>query len=199
VTVPEPYFAPVSIGGLFYDLGHLDPVRFQVASEKLHRAVTVRCRFTNHVFTRGFDDQVDNASTPVIMDGIRQRVFCADRYKLSLYLPAVILELREPRIYVRETKAQRNWLYVATIDLPGSILDGGIVASQSEITRYQVFFTIRKAKRTQTVREDVEMVVESAYAEDSTRPPELLGRALLAGLATAAVEGRQVHTTRKKR
>lgn len=38
------------------------------------------------------------------------------------------------------------------------------------------------------------MVVESAYAEDLARAPELLGRALFAGLATAAVERRQVHT-----
>jgi len=57
-----------------------------------------------------------------------------------------------------------------------------------------VFFALRKAGKGGTTREDVEMVVESAYAEDPARPPELLGRALFAGLATATVEGRQVHT-----
>jgi hypothetical protein len=93
----------------------LDPVRFQVPSEKLRRAVTIRCRFSNHVFTRTFDPQVDPANTPIIMDGIRQRVFCPDRYRLSVYLPGAIIDLREPRIYVRETKARRNWLYVATM------------------------------------------------------------------------------------
>ena len=196
MTTPAPYFAPIRVGEALYDLGHLDPVRFQVASEKLRRPVTVRCRFTNHVFTRGFDPLVDNLSTPVIMDGIRQRVFCADRYGLSLYLPTAILELREPRIYVRETKAQRNWLYVATIELPASTLEEENLAPQQDTIRYQVFFTIRKAKKTEAIREDVEMVVESAYAEDLARPPDLLGRALFAGLATAAVEGRQVHTTR---
>jgi hypothetical protein len=115
---------------------------------------------------------------------------------MSLHLPATILGLSEPRIYVRETKAERNWLYVATIDLPALTIDQDHVPSQQETTRYQVFFTLRKARKTQAVREDVEMVVESAYAEDLARPPELLGRALFAGLATAAVEGRKVHTTR---
>lgn len=196
MTTLEPYFSPIRIGEALYDLGHLNPVRFQVASEKLRRQVTVRCRFTNHVFTRGFDPLVDDPSMPVIMDGVRQRVFCANRYGLSLYLPAAILELREPRIYVRETKAQRNWLYVATIELPAPTIDEQNLAPQQDIIRYQVFFTMRKAKKTQAIREDVEMVVESAYAEDLTRPPELLGRALFAGLTTAAVEGRQVHTTR---
>ena len=196
MTTPAPYFAPIRIGEALYDLGHLDPVRFQVASEKLRRPVTVRCRFTNHVFTRGFDPQVDDPSTSVIMDGIRQRVFCPDRYGLSLHLPAAILGLREPRIYVRETKAQRNWLYVATIELPAFTIDEQNLAPQQDIIRYQVFFTLRKARKTQAVREDVEMIVESAYAEDLARPPDLLGRALFVGLATAAVEGRQVHTTR---
>ena len=100
--------------------------------------------------------------------------------------------MREPRIYVRETKARRNWLYVASIELPAAASVGGGVPSNP--VRYQVFFALRKARKGGATREDVEMVVESAYAEDPARPPELLGRALFAGLATAAVEGRQVHT-----
>ena len=57
-----------------------------------------------------------------------------------------------------------------------------------------MFFTLRKSSKRDGVWEDVEMVVESAYAEDPARSAELLGRALFAGLAAAAVEGRQVHT-----
>ena len=194
MTAAPPYFAPLTVGGILRDLGHLDPVRFQVPSEKLRRAVTVRCRFSNHVFTRAFDE-ADAADTPVIMDGVRRRVFCPDRYQLSFCLPGAILGLREPRIYVRETKARRNWLYVASIELPvaensKNVGDG----VPSNPVRYQVFFALRKAGKGGATREDVEMVVESAYAEDPARPPELLGRALFAGLATAAVEGRQVHT-----
>lgn len=187
MTAAPPYFPSLLVGGVLHDLGHLDPVRFQVPSEKLRRAVTVRCRFSNHVFTRALDPEADAVGTPIIMDGVRPRVFCPDRYRLSLHLPGVIVGLREPRIYVRETKARRNWLYVAVIELPAS-------AADQERVRYQVFFTLRKAGKSSVAREDVEMIVESAYAEDAARPPELLGRALFAGLTTAAVEGRQVHT-----
>ena len=191
MTATPPYFPQLLVGDVFYDLGHLDPVRFQVPSEKLRRAVTVRCRFSNHVFTRALDSETDPSDTSVITDGMRRRVFCPDRYQLSFCLPAVILGLRDLRAYVRETKARRNWLYVASIDLPAESVMGGM---PSRPVRYQVFFTLRKAGKGGTMREDVEMVVESAYAEDPARPPQLLGRALFAGLATAAVEGRQVHT-----
>jgi len=197
MTAPAPYFAPLNIGGTVHDLGHLNPVRFQVHSEKLHRAVTIRCRFSNHVFTRTFDPQVDPAGTPIIMDGIRERVFCPDRYRLSVHLPGAIVGLQKPRVYVRETKTRRNWLYVATIELPADAsnpIEGVQGAADREPVRYQVFFLLRKASKSGTAREDLEMVVESAYAEDPARPPELLGRALFAGLATAAVEGRPIHT-----
>lgn len=198
MTGPAPYFAPLRVGAALYDLGHLDPVRFQVPSDKLCRAVTVRCRFSNHVFTRALNLAADPADVPTIMDGVRRRVFCPDRYRLSFHLPGAVLGLREPRIYVRETATRRNWLYVATIELAAPAPDpAGAVGCMPAATvpvRYQVFFALRKASKGGAAREDVEMVVESAYAEDLARPPNLLGRALFAGLATAAVEGRQVHT-----
>lgn len=198
MSAPEPYFKPLCVGGTLYDLGHLDPVRFQVASEKLRRSVTVRCRFTNHVFTRAHDPATDAADATIIMDGVRRRVFCPARHRLSLQLPDAVRELREPRTYVRQTKARRNWLYVAVVELPATAdaVEGG---GGRERVRYQVFFTLRKAGKSGAAREDVEMVVESAYAEDAARPPELLGRAVFAGLATAAVEGRQVHTQPARR
>jgi len=192
VTAPPPYFAPLHVGGVAYDLSHLDPVRFQVPSEKLRRAVTVRCRFSNHVFTRAFGPGTAPPDVPVIMDGVRQRVFCPDRYQLSLCLPSAVLRLRDPRIYVRQTRARRNWLYVALIELPVTASAG--CGQSTAPLRYQVFFTLRKSSKRDGAREDVEMVVESAYAEDPARPAELLGRALFAGLAVAAVEGRHVHT-----
>jgi hypothetical protein len=70
-------------------------------------------------------------------------------------------------------------------------VDGG--AGRKRV-RYQLFFALRKANRSEASREDVQMIVESAYAEDPARPADLLGRALFAGLVTAAFEGRQVHT-----
>jgi hypothetical protein len=203
MTAPPPYFAPLSVDGTVYDLGHLDPLRFQVESEKLRRSVTIQCRFSNHVFTRAFDPQVDPADTPFIMDGIRPRVFCPSRYRLSVHLPRAIFGLREPRVYVRQTQARRNWLYVATIEVASDAAEpreNADNATNLARVRYQVFFVLRKGNKSGAPPMDVEMVVESAYADNPARPQELLGRALFAGLATAAVEGRPVHTqpARKK-
>ncbi len=152
---------------------------------------------TSHVFTRTFDPQVHAAGTSIIMDGIRQRVFCPDRYRLSFHLPAAILGLREPRVYVRETRARRNCLYVATIDLPGDVAvpaEGADRAEDCERIAISSVLLTPEGRQERTTHADVEMVVESAYAEDPARPPDLLARALFAGLATAAVEGRPVHT-----
>ncbi len=126
MTAPAPYFPPLNIGGTVYDLGHLDPVRFQVPSEKLRRAVTIRCRFSNHVFTRTFDPRVDPAGTTIVMDGIRQRVFCPDRYRMSVHLPGAIVGLREPRIF--------GFLYSMVRKATGPDPEGGGNRSFSEIS-----------------------------------------------------------------
>lgn len=102
MTAPTPYFAAWRIADVRYDFGHLDPVRFKVPSEKLRRLVTVRCRFSSHVFTRAFDSELDPANAPVIMDGRRRRVFCPDRYRLSLHLPEAVSGLRDPRVYASD-------------------------------------------------------------------------------------------------
>lgn len=153
MTAAPPYFAPLTVSGVLRDLGHLNPVRFRVPSEKLRRAVIVRCRCSNRVFTRAFDPEADAANTPVIMDEVRRRVFCPNRYQLSFCLPDAILVLREPRIYVRETKTRRNWLYVASIELPvaesGENVGDGVPPNP---VRYQVFFALRKAGKSGVTR-----------------------------------------------
>ena len=107
-----------------------------------------------------------------------------------------VLELRDPRIYVRQTNARRNWLYVATIERAEAEAAG---ERSPRPVRYQLFFTLRKAVGEGSTREDVEMVVESAYAEHLARPPDLLGRVLFAGLVTATFEGRAIHTQPSRR
>lgn len=186
MSSPPPYFGPLNVGNVIHDLGHLDPIRFQVPSEKLKRDLKVRCRFSNHTFTRSFDNEPDIATSLIIMDGPRQRVFCPERYQLSLHLPEVITRLRFPQIYVHQTTHRRNWLYVAAVDICS---DGSTAA-----THYQTFFTIRKASGDHDVREDLEMVVESAYASDGLRPPALLGRMLFTTLSTLTVQGKPIHT-----
>jgi len=101
---------------------------------------------------------------------------------------------------MRQTKARRNWLYVAIIQMPANEKpETGVGGCSTPPLRYQVFFTLRKAVKDGLAREDLEMIVESAYAEDQARKPDLLGRVMFVGLATATVEGRDVHRQRSRK
>lgn len=62
----------------------------------------------------------------------------------------------------------------------------------SACTAYQVFFTVKKARRSEPF--NVEMTVESAYGFDPLRAPKLRGRTVIARLLTATVEGKKLLT-----
>ncbi len=181
-----PYHPPVIVGNVTYDLAHLDPVTFDTPSIKLNRPIRTRCWFTTHTFTAQAPDAYPG---PVMLDeGRRPRVFCPDRYALSHHLPATVCLLANPDLYVWEGGHERNWLHRAEVAVPDQI--GGM-------TTYQVFFALKRAKRGGD--EDVEMVVESAYAHDPLRTPKVLGRTKIAGLLAATIEGRALHTQRRGR
>lgn len=174
-----PYHSPVTVDDVTYHLGHLDPVTFHTHSTKLCRDVITWCRFTTHSFSRS----PQSGETPHVWDeGKRPRVLCPDRYRLSLHLPRAVEKLSDPRCYIWETASERNWLYEASVD----VVDG------NASTSYQVFFAVRKARRSDAY--DIEMTVESAYAFDPARPPKLRGRMLIVGLLTTTVEGGKPHT-----
>lgn len=183
--VAVPYHLPVTIAGNSYDLAHLDPVIFDTESAKLGRTVRTWCWFTTHTFSR----KCEAAETaPDILDeGRRPRMLCPDRYALSFHLPTAVAQLAEPRRYVWETAAERNWLHRAEV----------MVTAFGAMIAYQVFFAVKKAPKGAAY--DVEMVVESAYAFDPLRTPKVRGRALFAGLLTATVEGRPLHTQGARR
>lgn len=174
-----PYHGPLLVRGTAHDLAHLDPVTFRTPSRKLGRDISTWCRFTTHTFSRS----PEPGETADLMDeGRRPRVFCPDRHRLSFHLPGAVLQLADPGRHVWETASERNWLHRAEVE----IVEAG------DRTAYQVFFAIKKARRSEPF--DVEMTVESAYAFDPLRPPKLRGRTVIAGLLTATVEGRKLHT-----
>jgi len=177
-----PYHYPTVIAGVLYDLAHLDPVIIETHSDKLAREIRTWCRFTTHVFSR--KPEVGETGPFITDEGRRPRLFCPERYALSLHLPAAIAHLANPRRRIWETASERNWLHSAEVNL---VLNG-------EPVGYQVFFAVKKAARADPY--DVELTVESAYAFDPARRPKLKGPMLIVGLLTATVEGRRPHTQR---
>ncbi len=168
------------MGDQTFDLAHLDPMTFATPSDRLRRPVVTWCRFTTHCFTRS---AADADGPPFVIDeGRRRRVFCPDRHALSAHLPAAMRMLEDPNRYVSETAAERNWIHRAEI----------LVETGSSQVIYQVFFSVKKARRADPF--DVELTVESAYAFDPLRLPKLRGRMKIASLLTAMVEGKKPHT-----
>jgi hypothetical protein len=178
-----PYYHPAIFQGTPYDLGHLDPIVIDTDSEKLRRSIRTWCRFTTHVFSRR--PEAGEGGPFILDEGHRSRVFCPNRYALSLHLPAAMAQLSDPRRYVWQTAAERNWLHRAEVRL---------VVDQAPVS-YQVFFAVKKARpSSHNVKHDVELTVESAYAYDAARQPKVYGRMLIAGLLAATVEERKPHT-----
>lgn len=179
-----PHHHPLTITGTTYDLAHLDPVAFSTPSAKLGRSINVWCWFTTHTYTEAASA---GYAGPFVMDeGKRQRVFCPTRYALSHHLPGVVRLLGNPDCYVLETASERNWLHQVEIT---------ITPAQGQAITYQMFFAVKRA--TAGAGHDVEMVVESAYARDPQRIPKVKGRTKIAGLLTATVQRRRLHTQRQ--
>lgn len=179
------YSAPLVIRGVAFDLVHLDPFTFEVASNKVPRPLLVNVRFTSHCYTEAFDPARHPADEPAIMDGVRRRAFAPDRYTLSHRLPALIRGLADPRAKVHETGARRNWMYSAVVEIP------------AEGTRYGVFFELRRTPEERRKLSDLELVVESAYPADPARPePNILGPVGFVLLAGSTFLGKRVTTRR---
>ena len=181
----EHYHPPLRIHDAVYDLSHLHAFRFEAMSVKVPRPLRINVRFTNHCFSEVFDPAKHLAEEPVIMDGRRRRVFCPDRYALSLRLPGLIRALADPGAYVHETVERRNWMYAAVVEIP--------VAT----SRYQIFFELRRTIPDRRRLQDLDMVVESAYPADPARPqPNILGRVRFLLLAGSLYVGKRTSTRR---
>jgi hypothetical protein len=76
-------------------------------------------------------------------------------------------------------------MYAAVIDVPAAG------------ARYQMFFTLRRTVPERRTLQDLDMVVESAYAADPARPlPNVLGRVRFLLLVGTTFLGQRVSTRR---
>lgn len=163
---PKLYFDPVIGAGTTYDLGHLEPFKLPVDSQKVGKTLIVDVRFSNHCFTNAYDIALQLPDFPILYDaGGRERSFCMLRYELSMSLPALIQGMPNPKVSVWETAERRNWAYSVAMPVEGSPVP------------YHVFFELKRAQKDARALQDLSMVVESAYPEDPLKgPPNLLGK-----------------------
>jgi len=161
--VSKPYFQPIIIGEELFDLSHLEPFSFQVESKLAQKMLTVHVTLSNHCFSKKYKPESHPPGEPILDPGSqRPRTFCRTRHRLSKQLPELILSLNHPKCKVRQSKALRNWSYTIRIEDPAG--------------PYYVFFEISKAVQPGRQKQDLNLVVESAYHDDPNEPdPVLLG------------------------
>jgi hypothetical protein len=151
-----PYHAPVVIDGQAYAFSHLEPFQMQVDSVKAGKRLRIHVRFMSHCFTKKYDVACHPKHDPILHGTAgRRRSFCPIRYGISVRLPEMIGALNHPRSTVVQTARERNWLHSVSIDEPTG--------------KYQIFFELRRAAASDRERQELNLVVESAYHQDPTR------------------------------
>jgi hypothetical protein len=178
------YFKPVVVGGNAVDLTHLDPFALVFFSQVAGHALRVHVTYSNHCFTEKWDAATSGTDDLLLRDGGgRLRVFCETRYRLSLGLPGIIAKLNHSRTKVWQTARERNWCHAIQIDHPTG--------------PYYVFFEIRRPGVAMRQRQDLNLVVESAYPQDVLRrAPALKGQMNFHLLCGKIFRGQPVSTRR---
>lgn len=118
---------PIMVGGVTYDLAHLDPFTFDIVPRGWSRSAIVAVAFNDHCFTEKFDDA--RHTSPIVTptsSGHETRGFSLERWRLSLELPDLIRNFDGKR--VARTR-NGNLVHLRT-------------ASGAE---YGVFFTLRRS------------------------------------------------------
>jgi hypothetical protein len=124
-------------------------VHFAQRADYAAQDIEIRVGYSSHPFTRQCaEGEHPHAAYSKPHD---PRVFCPDRYQLSLRLPAIIAGIETRRCYATNFK---NYFVVDTFDiLPPN-------------TEYWVFFNTRKADQGA-----MRLFIESAYAGDCGKAP----------------------------
>lgn len=175
------YFDPLIVGGTTFDFPHLEPFMLVIPSVKANKDLRVWVRYTTHCFSVSHDPEVHLGGELILQDHAgRDRVFCPNRYRMSVHLPAILKRLEHPDTKVTQTAVIRNWVYTMRIEHP----DGP----------YHVFFEVRRSGDNQ---QDLVMTIESAYLQGvDNQGPAVRGNMKFALLCTKMFLGEPVSTKR---
>lgn len=169
--------AIVSPGQIEHMLLHVEHLAPHILTINLPRGerINILVVYSCHCWSEGFEAEKHEGQMK-IMDGIRSRAFCPDRYTASMDLKDLFEGLSRNRIYL--TQSDRNYgTYNAT-----KIRDDG--------TAYTAFFTLKAQKgKFDGIRHKLRLFVESAY---SCPQPEAGQKVKAAAMVGQALKGTKV-------
>lgn len=159
----QPYYDTLTLGGEVFEFSHLEPFTMEFESKMAKKWLRLHVTFKNHCLTKGYLPEGHIDGEPIFDEfSASPRSFCRTRYRLSKSLPNLIRRLNHPKVEVVQTDAKRNWVYSITIEDPTG--------------PYHVFLEVRRVSGARKHLQDLNIVIESAYHEDSEKgPPKVLG------------------------
>jgi hypothetical protein len=152
----------IKITGVDIDISHLAPSQHTVEVPLRGDAIkkmSVEIAYTNHCYSRtprsDINEQIPEGH--LVMDGVKQRMFCERRHRLSLNLPRIMDELIRSENLVWSVPGNN----FAQVDLVEEEADGTVV----KVT-YYVLMRIEKSAKPNEPKY-IKVRVETAYPEDA--------------------------------
>lgn len=163
--------------GVNYPLAHLHPDRMSLELEAQKgnpaRTVQLEIAFSLHTFTR--TKQATDGAGDLYRDNREVRVFCRERYQLSLDLDLrrIVRELQTRPCQFATSKSSGKNNYVTLDDSRG--------------VQYGVFFDLKR--RRELGPDEVLLMVQSAYALEPSKPDPGKGKISFRALLGHAIRG----------
>ena len=138
-----------------YDLSHLHPftIKLEQAAKKDNpkRIYTFDVEFSLHCFTKSA--LADYESTLLYKDNRESRVFCFERYTLSLQLPSIIADIHTK--FCSHT-GKGNFFIIELINDSGTTIE------------YEIYFDIKKSS---SKAQNLKLFIQSAYVRNTASMP----------------------------
>ena len=123
--------------------------RFAASTAFVHVEYTSHCVSVGQAAQGGLEMDADGMNCGILDHRNVARKFCADRYRWSLRLPAIVAQLGEKRCFFT---GHSNWLVIEDF------------TDRGEPVEYEVFFRLRRLGANA-----LRLVIESAYVRDPSR------------------------------
>ena len=175
------FFPTLLVAGAPVNFDHLEPFQFLVVTEARPGGATIDVRFSNHCFSEAYNAAVHATPIVDVWDRGQRRVFCQQRYDLSLGLRTIIEALPTSPIFLTP---EANFVRIVTADANG-------------VNEYRVYFNAKHGRDAS----DVSIFIESAYPPDFSKQvlkPSQMTKVRFSVLVDKTIRGEKIKFQHKR-